>query len=91
MSDTQPIPGTGPAIPPRVRDVVYIVTLIVSALATELAILAAVLWDGPTALKVAAICGAITGVVGTICGGLGVAYRPSVTQREPYTARHTQP
>lgn len=64
------------AISPRIRTAVYLVGLIVGALATAATGITAAL-DPNSAVVVAAIAGAVTGVVSTIAGGLGVAYRPT--------------
>jgi hypothetical protein len=68
------VPADG--ISPVVRTAVYVVGLVVGALATAATgITAAVAPD--SVVIVAAVCGAVTGVVSTIAGGLGVAYRPT--------------
>lgn len=64
------------AISPRVRTAVYLTGLIVGALATAATGITAAV-DPNSAVTVAAIAGAVTGVVSTIAGGLGVAYRPT--------------
>jgi uncharacterized membrane protein YuzA (DUF378 family) len=64
------------AIPPRVRTVVYLVALVVGALATGAVGVTAALAP-EVADVVAAIAGAVNGVILTIAGGLGVAYRPT--------------
>ena len=65
-----------PSIPPIVRTVLYVVTLVAGALATAATTLTAALWSGYVE-EVAAVGGAVTGALATVCGGLGVAYRPT--------------
>lgn len=68
--------GPPDAISPRIRTAVYLIGLVVGALATAATGITAAL-DPDSAVVVAAIAGAVTGVVSTIAGGLGVAYRPT--------------
>lgn len=65
-----------PAVPPSVRSAIYFAALIVGALATGAIGLTAAL-DPDSAEIVAAVAGAVNGVILTIAGGLGVAYRPT--------------
>lgn len=69
-------PWEADAVPAPVRSAVYLVGLIIGALATAAIGLTTALFPDSTAL-VTAICGAVTGVVLTITGGLGVVYRPT--------------
>jgi hypothetical protein len=64
-------------VPPKVRTFLYIVTLVAGAAATAATAITATLWP-EAAVTVAAIGGAVTGLLATVCGGLGVAYRPTV-------------
>ncbi|MCL1801002.1 MAG: hypothetical protein FWG25_06540 [Promicromonosporaceae bacterium] len=64
-----------PAIPAGVRTAIYVVVLVAGACATALNTIGIVLWPD-LAEGIAAICGAITGALATIAGGLGVVYRP---------------
>ena len=71
-----PDPESAPAIPEKVRTVVYVVSLVVGAI--TLAGPPAVAAISPDlAGPVSAVAGAIATVVATIAGGLGVAYRPT--------------
>lgn len=65
-----------PTVSPRVRAAAYYTALVVGALATGASgVTAAVMPElAPT---VAAVGGAVSGVVATIAGGLGVVYRPT--------------
>jgi hypothetical protein len=70
-----------PTVPPKVRTIAYCVALVTGALGastitTTASLAAAGVMDGTTALVVAAISGGVLSTVGTIAGGLGVAYRP---------------
>lgn len=65
-----------PAIPPGVRSVIYFIALAVGALATAAIGLTAAL-DPDSVDIVAAVAGSVNGVILTIAGGLGVAYRPT--------------
>lgn len=64
------------AVPPAVRSGMYVAALILGALATAAVGLTTALFPQHVEL-VTAICGAVTGVVLTITGGLGVVYRPT--------------
>lgn len=65
-----------PSVPPAVRSGVYFAALIVGALATGAIGVTAAL-NPDSADIVAAVVGAVNGVILTIAGGLGVAYRPT--------------
>jgi hypothetical protein len=54
----------------------YVITLAAGALSTAATTLSAALWPGQVG-AVAAVGGAVTGALATVCGGLGVAYRPT--------------
>ncbi len=78
LDDTTPdVQNETPAVPTRVRAVAYFVLLGVSALALLATGLAPIWLDGEVATRVVASAGVLTGVVGLIGGGLGVAYRPT--------------
>ncbi|MDR2372910.1 MAG: hypothetical protein LBD77_02150 [Bifidobacteriaceae bacterium] len=79
LVDTLEIPAEGggaPAVPPLARTVLYTVSLVAGGLATAATTLAATLWPAHVE-AVAAVGGALTGFLAVVCGGLGVAYRPT--------------
>jgi hypothetical protein len=63
-------------VAPKIRTIIYVLTLVAGALATAATSITAVLWPDYVG-AVTAITGGITGVFATVCGGLGVAYRPT--------------
>jgi hypothetical protein len=80
MTDTTPTPApTPPAVPAKVRTAAYYVLLALSALVLLATGLAPVWLDADTATRVVASGGVATSVLGLIAGGLGVAYRPTLT------------
>lgn len=66
-----------PAVPAPVRTVAYFALLGVSALVLLATGLAPIWLDDPTATRVVASAGVLSGVAGLLAGGLGVAYRPT--------------
>lgn len=68
---------TTPAVPPRVRSVVYYAGLIIGALTLAASGLAGIWLDPELAERVASSAGVISGVGAFVAGGLGVAYRPT--------------
>lgn len=79
-----PDPEHAPSIPPKVRTVSYVVTLVTGAVATSTiglvgALAGAGVIDGTLALVVSAGVGAVASTVATIGGGLGTVYRPRAT------------
>ena len=69
--------STVPAVPPRVRSVVYYAGLIIGALTLAASGLAGIWLDPELAERVASSAGVISGVGAFVAGGLGVAYRPT--------------
>lgn len=72
----QGAPWAPDAVPPAVRSGMYVTALILGALATGAIGLTTALFPDHVEV-VTAMCGAVTGVVLTITGGLGVVYRPT--------------
>lgn len=71
-----------PKISPRVRTVVYFTALVTGAVLFTAAGLAPI-WLAPLfATKITASCAVVGSVISAVCGGLGVAYRPTA-QRYP--------
>ena len=75
MSTPNPEPAR-PEVPKKVRRVAYYVLLAVSALVLLAQGLAPIWLPDPVGGQVVSSAGVVTGVVGLIAGGLGVAYRP---------------
>lgn len=66
-----------PAVPERVRTWVYFLLLAASVLVMLATGLAPIWLGDDAAARVVASAGVVSGVLGTIAGGLGVAYRPT--------------
>lgn len=66
-----------PAVPARVRTVAYFVLLGASALVLLITGLAPIWLLEDLAVRVVATGGVVSGVLGVVAGGLGVAYRPT--------------
>jgi hypothetical protein len=77
MTTTDPTAADVPAVPARVRTVTYFVLLGVSALVLLTTGLAPLWLDDPTATRLVASAGVLSGVAGLLAGGLGVTYRPT--------------
>lgn len=70
------------AVSPKTRTVTYVVSLVWGATATGASAVVAVLTanhylGAALAAVIVGVLGAVSGVVVTICGGLGTAYRPT--------------
>lgn len=71
-------PTIPPVVPPRVRTIVYVTSLIVNV-ATILVLDLAVVFELMPAQQATAAAGVILGSLGLLTAGLGVAYRPTRT------------
>ena len=72
-----PPPTDQPAVPPKVRTAAYFLLLAAGVLVAAAQGLAPIWLDEETAARVVQSAGVISGVMGIIAGGLGVAYRPT--------------
>lgn len=68
---------SAPAVPERVRTVAYFLLLGASAVVLLSQGLGEIWLAEDVAVKVTASAGVVSGVLGLIAGGLGVAYRPT--------------
>lgn len=69
----------GPAVPAKVRTVAYFTMLVASSLGGIVSGVTAIVAPGG-AVAVTAVVGVILSGLGTLAGGLGVAYRPTASQ-----------
>jgi hypothetical protein len=76
MAEQPVTPNAVPAISARTRSIVYITCLAINVLAV-LVFGLGVVFEMIDTIKAVAAGGVITGVLGMVASGLGVAYRPT--------------